>query len=128
MSVADTLSSVARVEQGLLSLASFEGGLRSLVMLNLFDALATLLWVRLGLATEANPVMAQALDTGPGLFILAKVMLVTLAVGLLWRLRGERLARLAAVPLGSLYAMVAGGHVGFGLLAGIVNLVPHLGF
>jgi hypothetical protein len=98
------------------------------VMLNLFDALATLLWVRLGLATEANPVMAQALDTGPGLFILAKVMLVTLAVGLLWRLRGERLARLAAVPLGSLYAMVAGGHVGFGLLAGIVNLVPHLGF
>ncbi len=114
-------------EHGLLSLNSFEGGLRILVSLNLFDALATLLWVKLGLATEANPVMAQALDAGPALFILSKVALVSLAVGLLWRLRAERFARIAAVPLGTLYALVAGGHVGFGVLAGLVHLLPNVG-
>jgi|GEM_PF-3009670 len=126
MSVSDTVS--LRIDdEGILSDNSFEGGLRILVMLNLFDALATLFWVEAGLATEANPVMAQALDSGPALFILSKVALVSLAVGLLWRLRAERFARIAAIPLGGLYALVAGGHVGFGMLAGLVRLLPAVG-
>ncbi len=116
-----------RSSRGLLSIPSFEGGLRILLMLNLFDALATLFWVEAGLATEANPVMAQALNLGPGLFILSKITLVSLAVGLLWRHRDRSFARISAVPLGVLYAGVAGSHVGFGMFNGLVRLLPTLG-
>jgi len=113
-------------ERGLLSIPSFEGGLRILVAINLFDALATLYWVEAGLATEANPVMAQALEMGPALFILSKLALVTLAVGLLWKHRHRQMARVAAVPLGMLYAYVAGGHIGFALFNAAAQLAPAL--
>lgn len=101
-----------------------ERALGAILVLNLFDALATLFWVHGGFATEANPVMAQAMESGPAPFILAKVALVTLAAGLLWRLREHHMARLALIPLGLLYAGVCGGHVGFGVLAGAVAALP----
>ena len=116
-----------RADRGILSLPSFEGGLRIMLILNLFDALATIGWIEAGLATEANPVMAGALEGGPAAFILSKVALVTLAAGLLWRFRKETFARLALIPVGMLYAGVAGTHVGFALYRGLVALVPSIG-
>ena len=102
-----------RRDRGLLSPPSFEGGLRVVLGINLFDALATLFWIEAGLATEANPIMAAALNAGPSLFVLSKIALVSLAIGLLWTHRAQRGARLALVPVGLLYALVAGAHVGF---------------
>lgn len=116
-----------RADRGLLSLPSFEGGLRTVLVLNLFDALATLAWIELGLASEANPVMAGALEGGPAAFILSKVALVTLAAGLLWRLRKQPFARAALIPVGLLYAGVAGTHVGYALYQSLVSLIPGFG-
>ncbi len=98
-----------------------------MLVLNLFDALATLGWIELGLATEANPVMAGALEGGPAAFILSKVALVTLAVGLLYRFRKEPFARAALIPVGLLYAGVAGSHVGFALHRGLLSVLPGFG-
>lgn len=104
---------------------SFEAGLGALVVLNLADALFTLGWVEAGLATEANPVMAGALNLGPGLFILSKVLLVGFAAILLYRNRGTAAARFALVPVALLYAFVGGSHVGFALYQGML-LAPAL--
>jgi len=95
---------------------SFDKGLRAILWLNLVDALATLTWLHLGLATEANPVMNWALQLGPSVFILSKVALVCLAVTLLWRHREVTGARLALIPVAMLYALIAGAHIGFAML------------
>jgi hypothetical protein len=81
----------------------------------------------MGLATEANPVMAGALEGGPASFILSKVALVTLAAGLLWRFRKQSFARAALIPVGLLYAGVAGTHVGFAMYRSLAALIPGLG-
>jgi hypothetical protein len=111
--------SAIRIAQRLTSLASFEIGLRALLVLNLLDATATYFWVHTGLASEANPLMAGAISLGPSAFLLSKVALVGLAVLLLWRNREEHGARMALVPLSLLYAFVAGGHIGFALWKGL---------
>jgi hypothetical protein len=101
--------------RGLTEMNSFDKGLRAILWLNLVDALGTLTWLQLGLATEANPVMNWALQLGPSVFILSKVALVCLAVTLLWRYREVAGARLALVPVAMLYALVAGTHIGFAM-------------
>ncbi len=116
-----------RADRGLLSLPSFEGGLRIVLILNLFDALATLGWIEAGLATEANPVMAGALEGGPAAFILSKVALVTLAAALLWRFRKQAFARIALIPVGLLYALVAGSHVGYAMYRAMLSVIPGFG-
>jgi len=103
------------VRKSLISQSSFEHGLMALLVLNLLDAFFTLGWVETGLATEANPVMAEAIEHGPAVFFLSKIFLVTLAVLLLWRNRERITARLAIVPVAALYAFVAGGHIGFAI-------------
>jgi hypothetical protein len=95
---------------------TFERALAILLLLNLLDAAFTLTWVYSGVASEANPVMAGAISLGPGVFIATKVALVTLAVALLWRNREHLTARWALVPVSLLYALVAGGHIGFAIL------------
>ncbi len=109
-----------KVQRALTSLRSFETGLRALLVLNLLDAFATMIWVMSGLAQEANPVMAEAIDHGPSVFLLSKVALVTLAALLLWRNRESLVARTAVIPLVLLYAFVGGGHVGFALNQGVL--------
>ncbi len=58
------------------------GGLKILLVLNLFDAIFTLLWVRLGFAIELNPLLSFVADSSV-LFVLVKIMLVCLGVLLL---------------------------------------------
>lgn len=65
------------------------------LVLNLLDGLFTLTWVWLGLASEANPVMARLLVAHPVAFVTAKLALVGLASLLLWRLRDRPLAVIA---------------------------------
>lgn len=70
--------------------------LRSIVsavlVLNLFDGLLTLVWVQLGVATEANVLLTDLLEGNAVTFMAAKLALVSLGVGLLWRLRARPLA------------------------------------
>ena len=92
---------------------ALERSLRLVILLNLMDALYTLAWVHWGWASEANPIMAGALDIGPAIFILSKIALVSLSVYTLWQNRDRALARLAVIPLAALYAFVGGQHLGF---------------
>ena len=69
-----------------------EGVVKAVLVLNLIDAVLTLVWIQTGLATEANPVMAELVHNSPVAFILAKIALVSLGSGLLWRLRTRPLA------------------------------------
>ena len=86
-----------------------------------FFAILTSLWVSSGVAVEGNPVMAAVMQYGYGPFVLGKVALVGLGVGLLYRYREERFARLALVPAALLYSFVMGNHLGIGaMVSGIV--------
>lgn len=63
------------------------------LVLNLLDAIFTMIHVASGKATEANPLMAGVLANSTVLFVATKLALVSLGLSLLWRLR----ARLSAV-------------------------------
>tara|TARA_E500000305_G_scaffold82987_1_gene68793 strand:- start:584 stop:904 length:321 start_codon:yes stop_codon:yes gene_type:complete len=82
-----------------------------LLVLNLWDAIATSTWVINGYAIEANPLMAVLLDIGPGLFILIKTLLVMLCICLLWRLKPRPLSVLLLIPVCILYIYVSIVHV-----------------
>lgn len=81
------------------------------VVLNGADAAFTLLFVGLGLATEANPLMADLLERSPLAFVLVKIVLVSLSVGLLWRLREHRTASTAAAVAVLAYFAVIAQHL-----------------
>jgi len=83
------------------------------LVLNLFDAIFTLLWVYAGLATEANPLIADVLRDSPILFALVKVVLVGLGSLLLWRNRDRPLAVIGIFVAFLAYYLVFLYHVGY---------------
>lgn len=85
--------------------------LRWTLVLNGFDAAFTLLFVGAGLASEANPLMAELIDRSPMTFMLGKIVLVSLCVGLLWRLRHHRSTRSAALLAFIAYSAVMAQHL-----------------
>lgn len=72
-----------------------EGIVKVTLVLNLLDALFTLVWVGTGLATEANPLLHDLVHEHPLAFVTSKLALVTLGSLLLWRLRRRPLAVIA---------------------------------
>lgn len=72
-----------------------EGIVKVTLVLNLLDALFTLVWVSSGLATEANPMLQTLVRERPIVFVGAKLALVGLGSLLLWRLRQRPLAVIA---------------------------------
>jgi len=76
----------------------------ALLILNLLDAVLTLLWIDAGVAVEGNPLMDQALSGGPVGFMVIKLALVSLGVGLLWRLRHRRAAGIAMIATAAAYS------------------------
>jgi hypothetical protein len=64
----------------------------AVLVLNLADALFTLVYTRLGVAHESNPLMDRALGHGPVGFMIVKLGLVSLGVVLLVRLHERRSA------------------------------------
>ena len=87
--------------------------LKSLLVLNLFDAICTFIWVTMGYAEEANPLMDYIISTHPPMFILYKVTIVSLGVLLLWRLRDQAFCRIATVPALAVYVAVGIIHATF---------------
>jgi Domain of unknown function (DUF5658) len=69
----------------------------ALIVFNVIDAIFTIALVRAGLAEEANPLMAAALQAGPIWFALQKAMLVGSGLAVLWFTRGRRLAQVGLV-------------------------------
>ncbi len=76
----------------------------AVLVLNLADGLFTLAYVHAGLASEANPLMDQALGGGPVGFMMVKLALVSLGVLLLFRLRQRRSASIALVASAVTYS------------------------
>jgi hypothetical protein len=69
-----------------------DGVVKTVLVLNLIDAVLTLLWVRLGLAREANALVRDLVEQHALAFVLVKLALVGLGSWLLWRRREHPLA------------------------------------
>jgi hypothetical protein len=63
------------------------GIVQATLVLNLFDAVFTLIWVRAGLAREANELLRVLVEEHALAFVGVKLALVSLGSLLLWRLR-----------------------------------------
>ena len=85
--------------------------LTGLFVLNFLDAILTLVWIKVGFATEANPIMDAVMKIHPSLFVLAKVALVSACLGILWTHRSRALARFCSVFGFSVYSMIIVYHV-----------------
>ncbi len=78
----------------------------ALIVLNLLDAVFTLIWIKSGVAIEGNPFMDRALAHGAIGFMVIKLSLVSLGVLLLWRLRHRRAAATALVASAIAYTSI----------------------
>lgn len=82
-----------------------------LVALNLADAAFTIGWIELGLAQEANPMMAYLLELHPLSFLVTKMGLVVLALFLLLKRAEHRLAQVGAAMLFVVYVALFHYHL-----------------
>ena len=89
----------------------------AVIVLNLFDAVLTLIWVQLGVATEANLLLEGVLSRSAVLFMLVKMSLVSLGVGLLWRQRARPLAIFGIALVFCAYATLLVHHMRVALVA-----------
>ncbi len=64
-----------------------EGIIKSVIILNLLDALFTLFWVKSGIAKEANIFLQDSINNNPTTFMAIKISLVSFGSILLWRFR-----------------------------------------
>lgn len=85
--------------------------LAATLVLNLLDAGFTLFAVRAGLAVEANPLMQELLSRGAISFMLGKVVMVSLGITVLWRLRWLRMAIVGSVAAFLTYALICAWHI-----------------
>ncbi len=88
-----------------------------LFALNLLDALLTIVWVRAGIATEGNQLMARLLDIGNGPFLGVKIAIGAVAAIVLYRWGNRRVARLGLIVALAVYIGLMGVHVFTGLSA-----------
>jgi len=87
------------------------------LLLNLMDATLTLFAVRAELAVEANPLMDELLGHGPVLFMVGKLVMVSLGVLLLWRLRHTMMATVGLLAAFVAYTLTCLWHLhGLGYL------------
>ncbi len=63
------------------------GIVKAVLVLNVIDAILTLVWVRAGLAIEANTLIDELVDENALAFVSVKVGLVALGSWVLWRRR-----------------------------------------
>ncbi len=85
--------------------------------LNLLDALLTIVWVRSGVATEGNHLMASLLEIGDFTFLGAKIAIGTIAAVVLLRWGKMKLARYGLAVALAVYISLMGVHIITGLSA-----------
>ena len=88
-----------------------------LFSLNLLDAMLTIIWVRNGVATEGNHLMARLLDSGDFSFLSAKIAIGTITALVLLRWGNRTLARYGLSLALAVYISLMGIHVVTGLSA-----------
>jgi hypothetical protein len=88
-----------------------------LFSLNLLDAILTLVWVRNGVATEGNHIMARLLESGDSSFLAAKIAMGTITALVLLRWGNLRLAQYGLTAALAVYISLFGIHVVTGLSA-----------
>ena len=89
------------------------GIVKVVLVLNLLDAVFTLIWVNAGLARESNPLLQEVLRGQPVAFAMAKVCLVGLGSLLLWRNRERPLAVVGIFLVFLAYYLILLYHVGY---------------
>lgn len=80
--------------------------LGSTLVFNLLDAILTILVVTMGLAVEANPLMAAALDESPIVFGVVKMGIASAGCYVLWRHRERTIAVMGTAVVFTVYAGV----------------------
>jgi hypothetical protein len=85
--------------------------------LNLLDALLTIVWVRSGVATEGNQLMASLLEIGNGPFLGVKIAMGAITAFVLFRWGSRPLARYGLAVALALYIGLMGIHLFTGLTA-----------
>ncbi len=100
------------------------GIVKAVLVLNLIDALLTLVWVRSGLAREANPLIDQLVNEHAVVFVLVKLGLVSLGSWLLWHRRKRPAAVVAIVAAFLAYYFVLLYHLQYasGLLQHLLEV------
>ncbi len=88
-----------------------------LFSLNLLDALLTIVWVRSGVATESNQLMASLLDIGNGPFLAVKIAIGAVAALVLFRSGNRPVAKYGLAVALAIYIGLMGIHVFTGLSA-----------
>lgn len=88
-----------------------------LFALNLLDALLTIVWVRSGVATESNQLMARLLEIGNGPFLFVKIGIGLIAAVVLLALRRRPLARYGVAVALAVYIGLMAVHIFTGLAA-----------
>jgi hypothetical protein len=88
-----------------------------LFALNLLDALLTIVWVRSGVATEGNQMMASLLDVGNGPFLGVKIAIGAVAALVLLKWGNRPLARYGLAVALAAYLGLMGIHLFTGLSA-----------
>jgi len=86
----------------------------AILVLNVFDAFCTLIWVHRG-GAEGNPLMAWVLDLGIGMFVVEKCFVVGGSLLLLVVHKNFRFARLGLRSLATVYSLLILYH--FALMA-----------
>ena len=89
------------------------GIVKAVLVLNLLDAVLTLLWVRSGVAVEANALLADLANDHAIRFVLVKLGLVSLGSLFLWRQRRHPLAVIAIFGAFLVYYLVLLHHLRF---------------
>ena len=86
---------------------------KAVLILNLLDALFTLVWVRAGFANEANTLIDELVRDHAVAFVSVKMALVGLGSWLLWQWRERPLAVVAIFVSFTAYYLVVLYHVQF---------------
>jgi hypothetical protein len=96
-----------------------------LFSLNLLDALLTIVWVRNGVAEEANSLMAKLLEMGDLSFLGAKLAIGAFTAFVFIRTADRRLSRYGISLALAVYVSLMGVHLMTGLTAaGLISSTP----
>lgn len=88
-------------------------------VLSTVDALFTVTWLQSGLATEANPLLANLLNSGSFSFIATKTLMTFIGCFILYKVKNESLyAKSVILALLGMYILLTVYHV-FGALVSI---------
>jgi uncharacterized membrane protein len=88
-----------------------KGIVKWLLVLNLCDAVFTLIWVRSGLAIEANTLLDELVNDHAVIFVATKLGLVSMGSWVLWQRRDRPLAVIAIFIAFVIYYLLLLYHV-----------------